>query len=43
MHRAIDQVGLKPELNVPMMATFTRAAEMTRNQDLTFILISQAL
>lgn len=33
MDRAIDQVGFEPELKERMMATFTRAAEMNRNQD----------
>jgi hemoglobin len=33
MDKAIDQVGFEPELKERLMLTFTRAAEMSRNQD----------
>ncbi len=33
MDRAIDQVGFEPALKERMMVTFTRAAEISRNQD----------
>lgn len=33
MEKAIDQVGFEPGIKDQLMATFTRAAEMIRNQD----------
>ncbi len=33
MNKAIDKVGIEPELKERLMTTFARAAEMSRNQD----------
>ncbi len=33
MQKAIDQVGFEADLKTQLMATFTRAAEITRNRD----------